>query len=97
MVVKENMENKRKQHVQEDRTKVIKFYITIYHTCIDLRSHVNPYYGFQCRRLYPNLGITKFLAAVRCLLVAKVAAIKAIGFGGLLQLATKEIIYELCQ
>ena len=40
---------------------------------------------------------TKFLVAVRRLPVAKVAAIEAMGFGGLLQLATKEIIYELCQ
>ena len=40
---------------------------------------------------------TKFLAAVRRLPVAKVAAIKAMGFGGLLQLETKEIIYELCK
>ena len=35
--------------------------------------------------------------AVRRLLVAKVIAIEAIGFGGLLQLATKEIRYELYQ
>ena len=34
---------------------------------------------------------------MRRLLVAKVAAIKVMGFGGLLQLVTKEIIYELCQ
>ena len=39
----------------------------------------------------------KFLVAMRRLLVAKVEAIIAMGFGGLLQLATKEIIYELCQ
>ena len=39
----------------------------------------------------------KFLVAVRRLLVAKVAAIEVMGFGGLLQLATKEIRYELCQ
>ena len=35
--------------------------------------------------------------AVRRLLVAKVATIEAMGFGGLLQLAIEEIIYELCQ
>ena len=29
--------------------------------------------------------------------VAKVAAIEAMGFGGLLQLAIKDIRYELCQ
>ena len=29
--------------------------------------------------------------------VTKVASIEAMGFGGLLQLATKEIRYELCQ
>ena len=34
---------------------------------------------------------------MRRLLVAKVAAIKAMGFGGLLQLEPKEIGYELCQ
>ena len=92
MVIKEKMTNKRKKHVSEDRTKVIKFYITIYHTCIDLRIHINSYYGFQCR-----CSSTKFLATVRRLPVTKVAAIEAMGFGRLLQLATKEIIYELCQ
>ena len=40
---------------------------------------------------------TKFLAAVRRLTVTKVAAIEAMGFGGLLQLATKEFKYELCE
>ena len=39
----------------------------------------------------------RFLAVVRRLLVGKVATIEAMGFGGLLQLATKEIRYELCQ
>ena len=39
----------------------------------------------------------KFLVDVRRLPIAKVVAIEAMGFGGLLQLATKEIIYELCQ
>ena len=39
----------------------------------------------------------KFLVVVRGLLVDKVVAIKAMGFDGLLQLATKEIRYELCQ
>ena len=34
---------------------------------------------------------------MRCLPIAKVAAIEAMGFGGLLQLATKEIKYELWQ
>ena len=34
---------------------------------------------------------------MRRLPVAKVVAIEAMGFGGLLQLATKEIRYELCQ
>ena len=34
---------------------------------------------------------------MRRLLIAKVAAIEAMGFSGLLQLATKEIRYELCQ
>ena len=34
---------------------------------------------------------------VRRLLVAKVATIEAMGFGGLLQLAIEDIIYELCQ
>ena len=34
---------------------------------------------------------------MRRLPVAKVATIEAMGFGGLLQLATKEIRYELCQ
>ena len=34
---------------------------------------------------------------MRRLPVAKVVTIKAIGFGGLLQLSTKEIRYELCQ
>ena len=34
---------------------------------------------------------------MRRLPVAKVVAIEAMGFGGLLQLATKEIKYELCQ
>ena len=40
---------------------------------------------------------TKFLAVLRRLPITKVAAIKAMGFGGLLHLATKEIKYELCQ
>ena len=35
----------------------------------------------------------KFLAVVRHLPIAKVAAIEAMGFGGFLQLATKEIKY----
>ena len=39
---------------------------------------------------------TKFLAVVRRLLVAKVATIEAMSFDALLQLATKEIRYELC-
>ena len=39
----------------------------------------------------------KFLGVMRCLPVAKVAVIEAMGFGGLLQFATKEIKYELCQ